>query len=290
MEYLSISMIWNSIVSVVRTFTIADLIDIVLMSYLVYKAIRIVRETRAGQLVKGLLILAVAYFVASLIGLKTLSFVLTNIFTFGILAFIILFQPELRSAIERIGRTKITEFGGLVTNMNQAERGQVWAEAIPSIVEACDRLSKTKTGALIVIENKTKLGDLLPAGTIIDAKVSTPLLCNIFYPNTPMHDGAVIMRDGRVLAAGCFLPSTKKGEYLDKQLGSRHRAALGMSENSDAIILVVSEETGTISIAENASLERGFNSITLTQRLRDRLVPKPSENEKKKGLLGRLKR
>ena len=288
MQYLSL--FWNSLVSVVRTFTIADFIDIVLVSYLVYKAIKIVRETRAEQLVKGLVILGVTYFIASFIGLKTLSFILTNVFTFGVLAIIVVFQPELRRALEKVGRTKIAELGGFGSSETLSERAQAWSSAIPAVVEACERLSNTRTGALIVIENKTKLGDLLPAGTIIDAKASTALLCNIFYPNSPMHDGAVIMRDGRVLAAGCFLPSTQKGEYLDKQLGSRHRAALGMSENSDAIIVVVSEETGVISVAENANLERGFNSFTLTQLLQDRLVPKDAEKEKKKGLLGRFRR
>ncbi len=288
MQYLSL--FWNSLVSVVRTFTIADFIDIVLVSYLVYKAIKIVRETRAEQLVKGLVILGVTYFIASFIGLKTLSFILTNVFTFGVLAIIVVFQPELRRALEKVGRTKIAELGGFGSSETLSERAQAWSAAIPAVVEACERLSNTRTGALIVIENKTKLGDLLPAGTIIDAKASTALLCNIFYPNSPMHDGAVIMRDGRVLAAGCFLPSTQKGEYLDKQLGSRHRAALGMSESSDAIIIVVSEETGVISVAENANLERGFNSFTLTQLLQDRLVPKDAEKEKKKGLLGRFRR
>lgn len=288
MQYLSL--FWNSLVSVIRTFTIADFIDIVLVSYLVYKAIKIVRETRAEQLVKGLVILGVTYFIASFIGLKTLSFILTNVFTFGVLAIIVVFQPELRRALEKVGRTKIAELGGFGSSETLSERAQAWSSAIPAVVEACERLSNTRTGALIVIENKTKLGDLLPAGTIIDAKASTALLCNIFYPNSPMHDGAVIMRDGRVLAAGCFLPSTQKGEYLDKQLGSRHRAALGMSENSDAIIVVVSEETGVISVAENANLERGFNSFTLTQLLQDRLVPKDAEKEKKKGLLGRFRR
>ena len=288
MQYLSL--FWNSLVSVVRTFTIADFIDIVLVSYLVYKAIKIVRETRAEQLVKGLVILGVTYFIASFIGLKTLSFILTNVFTFGVLAIIVVFQPELRRALEKVGRTKIAELGGFGSSETLSERAQAWSSAIPAVVEACERLSNTRTGALIVIENKTKLGDLLPAGTMIDAKASTALLCNIFYPNSPMHDGAVIMRDGRVLAAGCFLPSTQKGEYLDKQLGSRHRAALGMSENSDAIIVVVSDETGVMSVAENANLERGFNSFTLTQLLQDRLVPKDAEKEKKKGLLGRFRR
>ncbi len=288
MQYLSF--VWNSLIGVVKTFTIMDFIDIVLVSYLVYKAIRIVRETRAEQLVKGLVVLGITYFIATMINLKMLSFILTNVFTFGVLAIIVVFQPELRRALEKVGRTKIAELGGIASGDAHSERGQTWSAAIPPIVEACERLSGTRTGALIVIENKTKLGDLLPAGTIIDAKVSTSLLCNIFYPNTPMHDGAVIMRDGRVLAAGCFLPSTQKGEYLDKQLSSRHRAALGMSENSDAIIIVVSEETGMISVAENAALERGFNSYTLTQLLRDRLVPEAAEKEKKKGLFGRFRR
>ncbi|PWL72710.1 MAG: TIGR00159 family protein [Clostridiales bacterium] len=285
-----VMLFWSTLVGVIKTFTIFDFIDIVLVSYLVYKGIKLVRETRAEQLVKGIVILAVSYAIASFIHLEMLSFVLTNIFTFGLLAIIVVFQPELRRALEKVGRTKITEIGGFGNSESQLEKGQTWSRPIPQIVEACDRLSNTKTGALVVIERQTKLGDLLPAGTIIDARVSTQLLCNIFYPNSPMHDGAVILREGRVLAAGCFLPSTQKGEYMDKQLGSRHRAAVGMSENSDALILVVSEETGMISVAENGRLERGFNSYSLTQLLQDKLIPKVPEKEKKSRWFGRLKR
>ena len=149
------------------------------MSYLVYKGIKLVRETRAEQLVKGIVILAVSYAIASFIHLEMLSFVLTNIFTFGLLAIIVVFQPELRRALEKVGRTKITEIGGFGNSESQLEKGQTWSRPIPQIVEACDRLSNTKTGALVVIERQTKLGDLLPAGTIIDARVSTQLLCNI---------------------------------------------------------------------------------------------------------------
>ena len=285
-----VMLFWNTLIGVIKTFTIFDFIDIVLVSYLVYKGIKLVRETRAEQLVKGIVILAVSYMIATFIHLEMLSFVLTNIFTFGLLAIIVVFQPELRRALEKVGRTKITEIGGFGSSESQFEKDQTWSRPIPQIVEACERLSNTKTGALIVIERQTKLGDLLPAGTIIDARVSTQLLCNIFYPNSPMHDGAIILREGRVLAAGCFLPSTQKGEYLDKQLGSRHRAAVGMSENSDALILVVSEETGTISVAENGRLERGFNSYSLTQFLQDKLIPKVPEKEKKARWFGRLKR
>ena len=288
MQY--ITLVWNSIVSVIRTFTLADLIDILLVSYLVYKAIKLVRETRAEQLVKGLLILAVSYFVAQIIDLKTMSFVLTNIFTFGVLAIIVVFQPELRRALEKVGRTKIAGLSVLAGGENSFEKGQAWAPAIKPIVEACERLSNTKTGAIIVIENKTKLGDLLPVGVVIDAQASVQLLCNIFFPNSPMHDGAVMLRVGGVVAAGCFLPSTTKGEYVDKQLGSRHRAAIGMSENSDALVIVVSEETGTISVAENGSLQRNFNSFTLTQLLRARLIPEAPEKKSKRRFLGRFKR
>lgn len=287
MQYLAIW--WDLLVSLVRNFTIFDLFDILLVSYLIYKGIKLVRETRAEQLVKGLVILGVSYFVATFIGLKTLSFILTNVFTFGVLAIIVVFQPELRRALEKVGRTKITGLGGFGAEGN-FERGQVWAPAIKPIVEACDRLSSSKTGAILVIERQTKLGDLLPVGIVIDAEVSVQLLCNIFFPNSPMHDGAVILREGRVLAAGCFLPSTQKGEYMDKQLGSRHRAAVGMSENSDALIVVVSEETGLISVAENGGLERGFNSYTLTQLLQDKLIPPVPEKEKKSKWFGRFKR
>ena len=177
-----VMLFWSTLVGVIKTFTIFDFIDIVLVSYLVYKGIKLVRETRAEQLVKGIVILAVSYAIASFIHLEMLSFVLTNIFTFGLLAIIVVFQPELRRALEKVGRTKITEIGGFGNSESQLEKGQTWSRPIPQIVEACDRLSNTKTGALVVIERQTKLGDLLPAGTIIDARVSTQLLCNIFYP------------------------------------------------------------------------------------------------------------
>ena len=160
------SLLWNTIVNVVKTFSVFDFLDIVLVSYLVYKAIKIVRETRAEQLVKGLLILGVIYFIATLTKLNTLSFILTNIFTFGVLAIIVVFQPELRRALEKVGRTKIAGLGGFGASDIEGE----WSNAIGPVVEACERLSNTKTGALIVLEKKTKLGDLLPAGTIFDAK------------------------------------------------------------------------------------------------------------------------
>lgn len=276
----SLSVIWNSMLSVIKTFSISDFLDILLVSYLVYKGIKLVRETRAEQLVKGLLLLALFYFFATVLGMKTMSFLLTNVFQIGIIAIVVLFQPELRRALEKAGRTKVSEWN-VFNVVGSHNKEDVWSSVIPLIGEAIGELSSTKTGAIIVVEQKTKMGDLVSNAVIIDAATTPQLLCNLFFPNSPLHDGAVIMREGRVLAAGCFLPNTQQVS-LDKHLGSRHRAAIGISENSDALVLVVSEETGVISVAENGNLTRGFSPKSLQELLKDKLVPKtPDKSERR---------
>ncbi len=262
-----------SLMSVLRSADLRDIIDILIVSFFIYKAIKIAKETRAEQLLKGIVVLLVAYLLAQIIGLRSVKFLLGTIMTSGLVVVVILFQPELRRILERVGRAKMP--------FASAETGsESWESAIPIIVEAVDNLAKTCTGALIVLEQQTHLGEQIATGVWMNAEPSVELFGNIFFVKTPLHDGAVIMRDGKILAGACFLPKPQKEELIATHLGSRHRAAIGMSEVSDAIIIVVSEETGTVSIAENGQLSRGFSHERLTEFLREKLLPEePTERK-----------
>lgn len=272
-----ITTFFNFLHGVILDIKLTDIVDILILYFLAYKAIKLVRETRALQLVKGIILLCVVYFVIMQLKvtgyrLKTLEFLLENFFRWGIVAIVVMFQPELRRALEKMGRAKVTQFGVFNTDA-PADLVRRWEIAIDAVAEAAAELSASTTGALIVIERQTRLGEQIDTGTIVGAVPSPELFGNIFYPNTPLHDGAVIIRDGVVLAAACFLPKPQKEELVSKQLGSRHRAAIGMSELSDALIVVVSEETGIISIAENGELTRGFTEDSLKKYLRLSLIP-----------------
>ncbi len=269
----------ESIYSVILTMKITDFIDIALLSYLFFYILKLIRETRAGQLFKGIFFLLVAYVFGKIIGLRSITYLLSQTFDIGLLAIFIVFQPEIRRAVEKIGHS---HFGlkGLNLVGSSDEVTAKWSPAIDAICDACVDLSSSCTGALIVIERQTKLGEQIDNGTIMNAQPSKELFGNIFYPKTPLHDGAVIMRDGMILAAACFLPKPQNEERIDKKLGSRHRAAIGMSENSDALIIAVSEETGQISVAENGEIQRNFTRDKLHHLLTDRLIPKQSDGKK----------
>lgn len=263
-----------------------DIIDMLLLSYFIYKGIKLVRETKAQQLLTGILIIVAVYIVSSQLKLKVMSYLLQNFFQVGILAVVIVFQPELRRILERVGRTNVKSLNVFNDGYKADNISQNWHDAIESIGEAVSQLSETTTGALIVIERKIRLGEQIDTGTIMDCIPSVAALGSIFFPKTPLHDGAVIIRNARIIAAGCFLPTPQKEERINKQLGSRHRAAIGMSENSDAIIIVVSEETGTISIAENGELTRGYTKERLIKYLMSQILPEKSAQEGK--IFGRL--
>ena len=271
--------IWNAIVNVFSSITLVDILDMVLLAIILYFVIKLIKETRAEQLIKGIAFFAVALFLLNQFELKVMSVISDTFFNVGIIMFIVMFQPELRRALEKVGRTKMVKPISLFETADIDETGCV--SAINQIALACEKLSRTATGALIVIERQTKLGEQIETGTIIRAVPSEELFRNIFFPNTPLHDGAVIIRDNLIYAAGCFLPKPQKEELINKELGSRHRAAIGMSEVSDDIVIIVSEETGIISIAENGVLERGFDRDKLTVYLRNKLLPEPSEQRKK---------
>lgn len=271
--------IWDALVNVFSSMTFVDVLDIVLLAFILYFVIKIIKETRAEQLIKGIALFAVALFFLNQFEFKVMSVISDTLFNVSIIAFIVMFQPELRRALEKVGRAKVVKPISLFETVTADETGCM--SAINQISLACEKLSRTATGALIVVERQTRLGEQIETGTIIKAVPSEELFRNIFFPNTPLHDGAVIIRDNLVYAAGCFLPKPQKEELINKELGSRHRAAIGMSEVSDAIVIIVSEETGMISIAENGVLERGFDRDKLMLHLKNRLLPEPSEQRKK---------
>lgn len=252
MEFLSAS--WRSFVSLIRTFNVYDFFDIVIVALLIYGLIKLVRESRAGQLVKGIAIILVAYFIACQLHFRMLSSLLNNFFQFSVFGLLIVFQPELRQALEKLGRSNLGEYWSAnYIKKDKNAYDTLYSEIIEVTKESALSLSEEKMGALMVFERKTKLGDIISTGTIIKSKPSVPLICNIFYNKAPLHDGALIIRDGVLYAGGCILPLTKNSR-LNINLGTRHRAALGMSENSDAVVVVVSEETGSVSIAVNGIL------------------------------------
>ena len=277
----------EEVLSVIRSIRIMDVIDILILAILIFEAWKLVRKTKANQLLKAVGILLVVYFISWAIGLRAIEFILKSVFSIGILAIIILFQPEIRRALEKMGRTEFKRIGFITGNEPDGMNAR-WETAIDAISDSCDELSATTTGALIVIERQIRLGEHIDTGTRLNAIPSKELFGNIFYPKTPLHDGAAILRDGEVIAAACFLPAPQKEELINKKLGSRHRAAIGMSEVSDAIVIVVSEETGTISVAENGELSRGFTRDTLRKPLRSKLrTEKPAYTEREKKRLAR---
>lgn len=280
--------LWQSLVSTVKTISLFDIVDIALVAFVVYKGIALIRGTRAAQLIKGILILAVSYFVAAQLNLQAMKFLLVNVFQYGVFALLVVFQPELRRILEQVGRSgNRLRYNLFAITVKDAEKHEEETRtAIKAVCSAAVTLQKTKTGALVVFENVTKLGEIIKTGTVIDAAPMHDLLCNIFFPNSPLHDGAVIISDGRVYAAGCFLPLSQN-QQISRELGTRHRAALGMSENSDALVVIVSEETGVISLAKGGVLQRNLTADTLRTALERGLLPKQQADKKKRGLFGR---
>ncbi len=234
---------------------IRDILDILVVAYLLYIVLMWIKDTRTWALLKGVVIVLVVAILAYVFQLHTVWWIISNTITVGTIVLIVVFQPELRRALEQIGRGKI--FNSLLSS-NDLEEGELSDDSINGLAKACMHMSKCKTGALIVIEQDTKLGDVERTGIPIDAVISSQLLINIFEKNTPLHDGAVIVKNNRISAATCFLPLSDSLE-ISKDLGTRHRAAIGVSENSDAIVLVVSEETGNISCVRNGKLKRGLD-------------------------------
>ena len=264
--------IWNTFLILMSTFRFSDALDVLIVSFLIYGFIKLVRETRAEQLVKGIFILLIAYAISQQFRLGMLSTLLSNFFQFSFMAILVVFQPELRRALEYLGRSKIGDYWSLNHVIGDEDTYiQKVRNVINTVVDSALIFREAKVGALIVFERKTKLGEIIDTGTVIKASPSIELISNIFYNKAPLHDGAMIVKDGLVYAGGCILPLTRN-ETLGNELGTRHRAAVGISENSDAIAMVVSEETGGISIAVNGKLKQGFDRDTLKEELNSLLL------------------
>lgn len=274
--------------SLMSTIEFKDVVDLLALTYITYLLLKLVRETRAGQLIKGILLLVAAYFISNIFELTVMEYILGHALDVGLLAMLILFQPEIRRALEQFGQTKFgTKLMGIVTPTSDLKNR--WNIAIEAICDSCVEFSASCTGALIVIERKTRLGEQIETGTIMNAIPSKEIFGNIFYPKTPLHDGAVIMRDGLILAAACFLPRPKSDVTIDKSLGSRHRAAIGMSENSDAVVIVVSEETGKISVAMNGVLTTDYTRMKLKYALEKEIFYEdPDEDKTNKSVISSI--
>ena len=253
-----------------------DFLDILVITFLIYRLLLLVRRTNASRLLKGVLFVIAAHWLST-DRLRVFNYLLGFVVEWGVVAVIILFQPEIRRILEQMGSSSIPFLD--IFKKPQVDR-EIIENAIQETVSACGDMSKSRTGALIVFERHIQLDDALRSGTKLDAEVSSELLKNIFFVKAPMHDGAVLVRDGRILGAGCMLPLSRNVN-LSRDLGMRHRAGIGMSENSDAVVVLVSEETGSISVAVGGMLKRHLMTETLEQLLRNELLPQPEEGKEK---------
>lgn len=282
----SITDFFNKILSVFSTFSIADFLDIVMVAILIYICIRIIRETRAILLAKGLIYLAIVYGIVNLIGMEASSFILKSIFSNILIILVILFSPEIRHILEQVGHGATAKSIKAIIHPGVAVELADINNAISAVCKACSDMSDKRIGALICFENNTMLGDVISTGTEIHAKATKELIETIFFPKSPLHDGAMVIRDGEVYAAGCILPLTKK--TVSSALGTRHRAGIGLSEESDAIIIIVSEETGAISVVKNGVLDRDISDGDLRDILTTEFIPSGSSSDDK--IISRLVR
>ena len=264
---------------------IKALIDISIVTFIIYELMIIIKETRAKQLIKGLFVIIGVAYLSGLLGLSALSFILNSALQLMGLALVVLFHPELRRILEQLGRRNFSDIFKLDDNHNYAIATRI---VMDELVDAVFGLSKKYTGALIIIERKTKVGDIITTGIEVDSLLTSEFIRNIFIPNTPLHDGAMIIRNNRIKAAGCILPLTENKD-LDKELGTRHKAALGISEISDALSIVVSEETGNVSFAKDGVLTRNLDSAGLRKLISENLLEEGEINKKISLLRGKIK-
>ena len=252
--------------SIFKSFGVTDAVDIILLTAFFYIAFRFLKTRKAGALIVGIVLCCLVWVLASIFDLNALCFIIEGVFDYGILALVIIFQPEIREALEKLGSGSLGKFSVLGDKQKK-----LYSSVITNICSAVANLSATKTGALIVIERNTQIDDIIETGIRLNADVNATLLRNIFFNRAPLHDGAVVIEEGRLAAAGCLLPLTRRTD-LDASLGTRHRAAIGMSESSDAVIIVVSEETGIISVAYDCVLTRDLTSDSLRRFLAKKLL------------------
>ena len=277
----NLSDIWIKLVSLIYSYDfIIDTIDILIVAFLVYKLIKFLRESRALHVVKGVILVLVAYFIIKTIDMQASKYLFEMLMSSFILVLVILFAPELRHALESVGRSRFSVLRMLGFNNRNTASQNRQRKAVLEICKACNEMSEKKIGALIVIEREIALNEVISTGVKIDADVSKELIGSIFFPNSPLHDGAVIIRDGRVCAAGCILPLTQNTN-ISSDLGTRHRASIGVSEQSDAVVVVVSEETGQISVVNKGNLQRDVSDGVLIEYLTSYFAPSAQEQPKK---------
>ena len=279
---MPLKVFFSSGVNILSTIRLADYIDVIIVAYLIYQIAKFFKDTRAVQVLKGIVFLMVFVQLSKMFKLNTLNFILQNTMQVGLLAVFVLFQPEIRSALARVGKSGVSLF-----NFEGDEASSPTHRMIDAITNSAKSLSEKKIGALIIIEQSTKIGDVIGTGIPLNADVSTELLNNIFYPKAPLHDGAVIIGDGKVKAASCFLPLSQN-DSLESELGTRHRAGLGITESSDCISVIVSEETGKISLACNGGLTRNLSPAVLKEALSKLLLK--DENQKQTNLKNIVKK
>ena len=265
----------NTVWSTLKTFEFKDAVDILIVALLLYYLFRLFRQSRSGQLVKGVVILLIMFAISAIANLTMVRFILKSVFEFFVIILVVVFQPELRQGLERLGRSNKTLRNFMNSNSQSPETFVM--KAISDVADSCAIFSKSRTGALIVFERNSLLNEIAGTGTTLNSETSPALIGNIFYNKAPLHDGAMIIRDGKILSAGCILPLTKSLD-VSPDLGTRHRAAIGLSEECDAVVVVVSEETGNISIALGGRLTRDYNRNTLYDRLVELIIP--GENER----------
>ena len=274
---LDFSGLWEKIKAAFLGFTLFDAIDMIVLSLLFFFAFKFFKGKKGGALLVGIAICVVIWFISSTFGLAGTSFIFSKLFEIGAIALVVIFQPEIRDVLEKLGSGSLS---GILSFGDQKKRQQIYYTAVDNICAAISDLSRTKTGALLVISRTTSLDDVINTGVPINADTNSFLLRNLFFNKAPLHDGAVVIDDGRIVAAGCLLPLTRRQDF-DGDLGTRHRAAVGMSEISDAIIIVVSEETGIISVASDCTLTRNYTPDSLRHYLLKAWIRDRSDNGKK---------
>ena len=282
-DVLTIATLPGTIGRYLMMLRVRDLLDMAIVGFVFYKILTLMKSTRAASLLKGVLVFLAALMLSYILQMRSITFIMRSLVSWGVLALVILFQPEIRRILEEVGSRRFIAF------FSRTEAGTAVEQAIDQTVLACTEMSQSRTGALIVFERENLLDDMVRSGTVLDAAVSSELLKNIFFVKAPMHDGAVIVRNGRVLGAGCMLPLSKNVN-LSRDLGMRHRAGIGMSENADAVVVIVSEETGSISVAIGGMLKRHLKPETLANILRNELLPQEADEDKPRFSLANLLR
>jgi len=277
---LSFGDFFNEVKNALLSFNwLSDVLDIILVAFLIYAGIKLIRDTKAIQLAKGFILILILYGIVKLLNMEVSSYIFSMIFSNLLLVLVVIFSPEIRHVLESVGRSSVSKFNPFSISSNESIiRNEKANTMINSVCKACSEMSDKKIGALMVFERETLLGDIIETGTSVDAEISAEMIGNIFFPKAPLHDGAAVVRDFRLCAAGCILPLTKTND-ISSSLGTRHRAAIGMSEQSDALVVVVSEETGAISVAEKGNLRRDISDGDLREILNESFIDNDYENK-----------